>query len=507
MKPNAKLKKDVPEDDQENQDDYHSHGQETIKKEYIEEMFQRHFKTMLGPQDDSEEPSIHPAIADMDAVRIIETIDVLQAMLHHQQQLLDLYNAKAHQDACYTPISEQKCSKPKTYGDIQGEAKVDKKRTMKIIQHMLKVPEETSYQERIQICRREEIWQERHLHIYNAIETKEEGKLKEEEMKKFWWSMNSDNFTFMYGQKVDALADQKISAEEANKAAREAQEDEVEEEEDLSKEMESSEEEDHHMEDIAEDKLLKAVSIMAKAVVSSHLIGSEKGVFDKKMSKGSVNTAHGEKKKIKCEGKVNVSHFAKRGYVSKRTLSVKVVEGLKIKLFCLTTALANGWKMNGYKQKNGDVVIMLTHDRYPAIIFDQMIKCGSSILMGAKMKIFSILQGINLAQEKKMSKKSFHQKTGHATNAYLQDTAKYYEIELSGTIPTCVSCSIKNVRQKISQKKIEAKAKHPVIKYVWIYHKWLKHIQEEVNTGPQWLMKQPSLKRLASLKGKITKLK
>ena len=115
-----------------------------IKKEYIEEMFQRHFKRMLGPQDDSEEPSIHPTVAHMDAVRIIETIDVLQAMLHHQQQLLNLYHAKAHQDAQYTPISEQKWSKPKTYGDIQGEAKVDKKRTMKIIQHMSKVPEETS---------------------------------------------------------------------------------------------------------------------------------------------------------------------------------------------------------------------------------------------------------------------------------------------------------------------------------------------------------------------------
>ena len=59
------------------------------------------------------------------------------------------------------------------------------------------------------------------------------------------------------------------------------------------------------------------------------------------------------------------------------------------------------------------------------------------------MKIFNILQGIYLAQEKKMAKKSFDQKTGHATNAYLQDTAKYYGIELSGTIPTCVGCSNK----------------------------------------------------------------
>ena len=48
---------------------------------------------------------------------------------------------------------------------------------------MLKVPEETSYQERIWICRQAEIWQERYLHIYNAIETKEDGKSKEEEMK------------------------------------------------------------------------------------------------------------------------------------------------------------------------------------------------------------------------------------------------------------------------------------------------------------------------------------
>ena len=67
--------------------------------------------------------------------------------------------------------------------------------------------------------------------------------------------MNSDNFTSMYGQEVDALTYQKLSAEEAIKAAREAQEVDVEEAEDVSEEEESSEEEDLHMEDIAEDKI------------------------------------------------------------------------------------------------------------------------------------------------------------------------------------------------------------------------------------------------------------
>ena len=53
--------------------------------------------------------------------------------------------------------------------------------------------------------------------------------------------------------------------------------------------------------------------------------------------------------KIRCEGQVNVSHFTKTGYESKETLSVKVVEGLKIKFFSITTALSKGWIMNGYK--------------------------------------------------------------------------------------------------------------------------------------------------------------
>ena len=152
--------------------------------------------------------------------------------------------------------------------------------------------------------------------------------------------------------------------------------------------------------------------------------------------------------------------------------------------------------------KNGEEVIMLTHERYPAILFDQMIKCESSILMGAIMKTLNIPQGVYLAQENKMFKKNFHQKTGHATNTYLQDTAKYYQIEYSGTIPTCVSCCIEKIRQNNVPKENPRNVKHWVIKCIWIYHQWLKQVQEEINTGPLWLMKQPSIKRASSLRGK-----
>ena len=90
--------------------------------------------------------------------------------------------------------------------------------------------------------------------MFDAIEAKEEGPKREEELKTFWWAFANDNFTLMYGQEMDAVVDQKLSAEEAERAVRQAQEVEIVEEEDLSEEEESSEEDDHHKEDIEEDK-------------------------------------------------------------------------------------------------------------------------------------------------------------------------------------------------------------------------------------------------------------
>ena len=59
------------------------------------------------------------------------------------------------------------------YGSLQAEVKMEKKRVLKTIRGMPNIPEEMSYRERNRICRREEIWQERHPHRFEAIDTKE----------------------------------------------------------------------------------------------------------------------------------------------------------------------------------------------------------------------------------------------------------------------------------------------------------------------------------------------
>ena len=123
------------------------------------------------------------------------------------------------------------------------------------------------------------------------------------------------------------------------------------------------------------------------------------------------------------------------------------------------------------------------------------------------MKILYIPQGIYLAQEKKMSKKRFYQKPGHAMNAYLQDTAKYYGIELSGTIPTCVSCSIKKMRQKNIPQENPNKSKTPGDrKYLDIS----SMIQASSGGTKHWALmvdEATNIKRASSLKRKMTKLK
>ena len=96
---------------------------------------------------------------------------------------------------------------------------MEKKRVSKTIQKMLNIPEETSYRERNRICRQEEeIRQERHQHMFEVIEAREQGHEREEELRRFWWAFKNDNITLMYGQEMNALINHKISTEEAERA-------------------------------------------------------------------------------------------------------------------------------------------------------------------------------------------------------------------------------------------------------------------------------------------------
>ena len=69
---------------------------------------------------------------------------------------------------------------------------------------------------------------------------------------------------------------------------------------------------------------------------SSHMMGREEHVFNKKLISESLKTVNGAHMKMLCEGDINVDVITKNGDVTSGTLRVKVIPGTKKKLFSFT---------------------------------------------------------------------------------------------------------------------------------------------------------------------------
>ena len=70
--------------------------------------------------------------------------------------------------------------------------------------------------------------------------------------------------------------------------------------------------------------------------VSSHMMGSEEHMFNKKLISRSGSTANGALMKMLCEGDINVDVITKNGEITSGTLRVKVIPGMKQRLFSFT---------------------------------------------------------------------------------------------------------------------------------------------------------------------------
>ena len=102
---------------------------------------------------------------------------------------------------------------------------------------------------------------------------------------------------------------------------------------------------------------------------SSHMMGSEEHLFNKKFISQSMRTANGAHMKILCEGDINVHVITENGDVTSGTLRVKVIPGMKQKLLSFTQAMLGGWTMQGGQTKQGELFIALTHEDHKPIIF------------------------------------------------------------------------------------------------------------------------------------------
>ena len=325
--------------------------------------------------------------------------------------------------------------------------------------------------------RRLELWKNRRGMWFDHVEHMEEGPEQNIEWEKFWWTVDEDMFTYVMKTKIEELIEEKLNQEFPEEV--EIREDpDYDSEEEMTSETEDTDDDESETNNANVNNYLDSANVVTNletamkiaeeedlwigdSGASSHMMGSEEHVFNKKLITGSVRTANGAHMKMLCEGDINVDVITKDGDVTSGTLRVKVIPGMKQKLFSFTQAMMGGWSMQGGQTKQGELFIALTHKDHKPIIFDRVLKAGNSVVLAAKMVIKNPEEVNAAIVNGKQSKEYFHRVTGHAGHHLMDATAKYYKVDLTDKVNNCLSCSLEKIRQKNIPKKNEDKSKNP----------------------------------------------
>ena len=278
------------------------------------------------------------------------------------------------------------------------------------------------------------------------VETQEQNK----EWQNFWWTVDEDMFTYVMKSKIEELIDEKLNQEFPEEVEIRENQD-YDHEEQMTSETEETDDDESETNNanvnIYSDSENMAMNLetameiaeeedlwIGESGASSHMMGSEEHVFNKKLISGSMRTVNGAHMKMLCEGDINVDVITKIGDVTSGTLRVKVIPGLKQKLFSFTQAMLGGWTMQGGQTKQGQLFIAQTHEDHKPIIFNRVLKAGKSVLLAAKMVIRNPEEVTAAIVNGKQSKEYFHRVTGHAGHHLMDTTAKYYKVDLTGKV-------------------------------------------------------------------------
>ena len=303
--------------------------------------------------------------------------------------------------------------------------------------------------------RRLELWKNRRGMWFDHVEHMEKGPEQNKERENFWWTVDEDMFTYVMKTKIEELIEEKLNQEFPEEV--EIREDlDYDSEEEVTSETEETDDDESETNNANVNNYLDSANMatnletamkiaeeeelwIGDSGASSHMMGSEEHVFNKKLIPGSVRTANGAHMKMLCEGDINVEVITKNGDVTSGTLRVKVIPGMKQKHFSFTQAMMGGWTMQGGQTKQGELFIALTHEDHKPIIFDRVLKAGNSVLLAAKMVIKNPEEVNAAIVNGKQSKEYFHRVTGHAGHHLMDATAKYYKVDLTGKVNNCLS--------------------------------------------------------------------
>ena len=180
-----------------------------------------------------------------------------------------------------------------------------------------------------------ELWKNGRVMWFDHVEHMEEGLEQNKEWEKFWWTVDEDMFTYVMKTKIEELIDEKLNQEFPEEVEiRENQYyDSEEEEASETSETEETDDDESETNNANVNNYLDSANIatsletamkigeeehlwIGDSGASSHMMGSEEHVFNKKWITGSMRTANGAHMKMMCERDINVDVITKKGDVS-----------------------------------------------------------------------------------------------------------------------------------------------------------------------------------------------
>ena len=233
--------------------------------------------------------------------------------------------------------------------------------------------------------RRIELWNNQRAMWFDHVEHMEEDREQNKEWENFWWTVEEDMFTYVMKSKIEELIEEKLNQEFPEEVEIRENQD-FQSDEEMTSEIEGTDDDDSESNNANVHNYLDSVNMamnlestmkiaekedlwIGDIGVSSHMKGSEEHVFNKNLVSGSMRTVNVAHMKMLCEGDINVDVITKNGDVTSGTLRVKVIPGMKQKLFSFTQAMLGGWSMQGGQTTQGEHFIALTHEDHKPIIF------------------------------------------------------------------------------------------------------------------------------------------
>jgi hypothetical protein len=187
---------------------------------------------------------------------------------------------------------------------------------------------------------------------------------------------------------------------------------------------------------------------------TAHMTNSLEGMFNLKKDQGHVCIGDGKFMKSVQIGSKQMLVVQKNGETMEVTLqNVKYVPELWTNLFSITSAMNRGFKVSGEKNSlhvmKGDFKMS----------FDQVIKSPTGYLLGIQMipqtgseTAVAMIEGHSVGVD------TLHYLLGHASEAKVRATGKFFGWIVKGKMTKCEECAISKAKQKSVPKESGSKA-------------------------------------------------